>query len=247
MVIEAGAPPAGGEGGNGPEPEPSPISQEGLVYWFKADAGVTETEGRLSRWADQSGNGRHAEQNLNTQQPLLTRTESLPHPVVELDGGQFLQLPPIDAPIDGGLTFFAVAGRGADSGCGAIVELSNGFEIDDVHFGHGGLSMHFEVEHVYHDAGDVFEIGAMRQVTFKQSGDAMTAKVEMSANGSFVDSHEVPFPKRILRETNFIGRSEYCPGFVGGIGEIILFSRVLSREEQESVEQYLLTKWQLAK
>lgn len=38
--------------------QPSDIS--GLQYWFKTDAGVTQSLGAVSAWADQSGNGRNA-------------------------------------------------------------------------------------------------------------------------------------------------------------------------------------------
>jgi hypothetical protein len=240
---------SGGEAGGGPEPEPpSPISKEQLVYWFKADAGVSETSGRIAEWADQSGNAQHAVQRLQTQRPWLTKEATSPHPVVELDGESFLELPPIDAPIDGGLTFFAVAGRSQDSYCAAIVELSNGVEVDDVFFGHSGLTLHFEVADVWYDSdGEVFEIDALRQVTYKQSGDATSAQVELSANGAFVGRQAVPFPKRLLRSQNFIGFSQYesCDKFMGGIGEIILYSRVLGRDEQLAVEKYLRDKWQL--
>lgn len=248
-AAQAGSPsPSGGEGGSGPEPEPSPISKDQLVYWFKADAGITEASGRIEGWADQSGNAHHAFQGLSNQRPVSTTVDLLPHPVVELDGNTFLQLPPLDAPLDGGLTFFAIAGRSEDSSCAAIVELSNGKEVDDVFFGHGGLTMHFEVADIWFDTNaEVFDLGVMRQVTYKQSGDATTAVAELSANGSFVGSQNVPFPVRKLREQNFIGLTQYdnCSKYIGGIGEIILYSRVLGRDEQRAVEGYLLEKWQL--
>ncbi|RYZ02081.1 MAG: hypothetical protein EOO73_33230 [Myxococcales bacterium] len=246
---QAGAlPTSGGEGGNGSDPEVLPISQDQLVYWFKADAGVHEEAGRISEWEDQSGNAQHAFQGLPSQQPRLTSNDLLPHPVVELNGATFLELPAIDVPIDGGLTFFAVAGLSNVSGCSAIVELSNGREMDDVHFGHGGPRMHYEVANTWFDGeSDVFEENTMRQLTYKQLGDDVGAESELSANGSLVGRGAVPFAERKRRSENFIGFSLYesCTKFIGGIGEVILYSRVLGDEEQRAVEQYLLEKWQL--
>ncbi len=238
----------GGDGGSQEEPATSPISKEGLVYWFAADSGVTETAGRISKWADQSGGKHDAVQQLANQRPLLTHTDLLPLPVVELDGASFLELPPIDAPIDGGLTFFAVAGRSEDAGCAAFLELSNGREIDDVFFGHSGLGAHFEVADIWYDTEtEIFDLNVMRVLTIKQLGDATKANVEISANGAFAGTSEVPFPARLPRSKNFIGLSLYetCPKLIGGIGEIILYSRVLGRDEQRAVESYLETKWQL--
>jgi hypothetical protein len=248
---EAGAPSlggAGGEAGSGPAAEVSPISKAQLVYWFKADAGVTETSGRIARWADQSGNAHHAVQALESQQPRLTKTDLLPEPVVELDGDTFLELLPIDAAIDRGLTFFAVAGRSEDSPCSAIVELSNGPEEDDVFFGHSGVPMHYEVADTWYDSPtDVFPLGVMRQITFKHVPDPESAHVEMSANGAFVARANVPLAERKLRTRNFIGLSQYdnCSKFLGGIGEIILYARVLETAEQRAVETYLQGKWRL--
>jgi hypothetical protein len=221
------------------------------VYWFRADAGVTETNGRISKWADQSGNAQDATQQLSTQRPKLTKTELLPLPVVEFDGESVLELPSVDAPMDGGLTFFAVAGRGDESGCSAFMELSNGKEAQDVFFGHSGVPVHFEVDNDWFDtAVDVFPVGAMRQVTIEQSADAQEpkgAKVEVYANGAFIGSKGMPFPVRMERTRNFIGQTLYdnCTRLVGGIGELVLYSRVLPPTERVAVESYLKRKWQL--
>lgn len=38
----------------------SPTDKSGLVFWFKADAGITQSGGLVTQWDDQSGNARHA-------------------------------------------------------------------------------------------------------------------------------------------------------------------------------------------
>ena len=42
------------------------------VLWLRADAGITESSGRVSAWADQSGNGLNALQGNGTLQPAYT-------------------------------------------------------------------------------------------------------------------------------------------------------------------------------
>lgn len=249
---EAGATPAeAGQGGSDTEPQLPPISTTSLVYWFRADAGVTETSGRISKWADQSGNGQDALQQLPTQRPKLTTTDQTPLPLIEFDGESVLELPSIDAPIDAGMTFFAVAGRGDESGCSAFLELSNGEDKVDVHFGHSGEPVHFEVENDWYDTEvAVFPVGALRQVTVQQSADVGSekgAKVEVFANGAFIGLKGIPFPVRLERTRNFIGQSAYpnCHRLVGGIGELVLYSRVLPAAERAAVESYLKAKWQL--
>jgi hypothetical protein len=251
-TIDAGAPPTeAGESSGGDPPVQPPISTSGLVYWFRADAGVTETSGRISKWSDQSGNAQDAAQQLSTQRPKLTRTNLLPLPVVEFDGESVLELPSIDAPLDGGLTFFVIAGRSDDSGCSAFLELDTGKDETDVHFGHSGVPVHFEVDDAWYDTEvDVFPVGAMRQVTVEQSADAQStkgAKVEVYANGAFIGSKEIAFPVRAERTRNFIGQSQYesCTRLVGGIGELVLYARALPMAERVAVEKYLKNKWQL--
>jgi hypothetical protein len=240
--------PEGGESGTGGKPpELPPIPMDGLVYWFKADAGVTEDAGRISKWADQSGNHQNAKQDLAEQRPKLTHSDVLPLPVVELEGNQLFELPPIDAPIDAGLTFFAVAGRSDMSTCSAIIELSNGKEIDDVYFGSGAETAHFEVAANWYDApGDVFPVGKIRLLGMTQAANATGTSIEIRVNGAFVGSGPVPFPVRLTRSQNFIGQSQYdnCSKFKGALAEIILYGRALPKAEQLAVETYLKAKWQ---
>jgi hypothetical protein len=244
---EGGEAPGGAGGGNEPEPPP-PVSREGLVYWFKADAGITEQGGRITRWADQSGNAYDAEQGLATQRPVLTSSELVPYPVVTFEGDAVLDLPELDAPFDQGVTFFAVAGRNEDSPCAALLELSHGLEMDDLHFGLSRAAAFYEAGEFYFKSdAPVFELNTLRQVTVTHSGDEMAASAEIRASGAFVASEAIPLPARVMRDQNYIGRTQYggCTKLVGGIGELILYARPLDKSEQRAVEAYLRDKWRL--
>ncbi len=65
-------------------PEEGPVLN-GLGLWFKADAGITAVDGKVSAWADQSGQERHAVQPLTVAQPALV-TSGLGTPAVSFDG-----------------------------------------------------------------------------------------------------------------------------------------------------------------
>lgn len=223
------------------------ISSDALVYWFKADAGVVETDGAISKWLDQSGNGRHATQQLAEQRPTLAHTDLLPLPVLELDGqNDFLELLDIDPPLNQGLTFFAIAGRSRESECSAIVELSNEPEQDDVFFGSDHTSFQFEVfDQTLKSTPDVFPTGQIRLVEALQTADPVAPNAELRVNGAFVGSMGMPAPVKVLRVNNFIGKSQYqyCTPFPGAIAEIILYGRALAEAERIAVETYLKTKW----
>jgi len=87
----------------------------GLAVWFRADAGITQASGRVSRWEDQSGSGRHAVQATSASQPLWV-ADAVPggKPVVRFDGvNDFMTF---TLPVNGltGMSLFLVANNSAD-------------------------------------------------------------------------------------------------------------------------------------
>jgi hypothetical protein len=239
-----------GEGGGGSQPEPS-IPTEALLYWFKADAGVeVDVDGNVSRWADQSGNGFHARQRNTAYQPKLTETELLPRPVLAFDGSDdLLELPEFTQAFDAGLSLFAVAGRGEESSCSAVIELSRGSERDDIFLGNGGgNALQFEILNDVHLAPeDSWPLGEVKLLEVLQSADPVQPVAELRVNGGVASTMAMQHPVSIERTANYIGRTLYAncsPSFSGAIAEIIMYSRKLSGEERIGVETYLMEKWQ---
>ncbi len=66
-------------GGGAAAPAWAPTDKSGLLFWFKADAGVTQASNLVSQWDDQSGNGYHATA-AGAQRPTYTASalNSLP-------------------------------------------------------------------------------------------------------------------------------------------------------------------------
>jgi len=65
----------------------SPNGIPGLQLWLKSDAGLTYDSHGVSRWADQSGHGNDALQNVAARRPTLV-AHALGHsPVLRFDGG----------------------------------------------------------------------------------------------------------------------------------------------------------------
>ena len=64
-----------------------PADIPGLTLWVRADAGVTgDAAGRVSKWADQSGNGNDFAQTNATLQPILSANAAGALPAVRFDG-----------------------------------------------------------------------------------------------------------------------------------------------------------------
>jgi hypothetical protein len=239
----------GGDATGGSGPVVPAIPSDGLVYWFKADAGFAESSSG-SIWEDQSGNRRHATQALSDFSPTLAMPQGLPLPVVQFDGvDDLMELPEIDLPVDSGVSIFAVAGRGVDSNCSAVIELSNGPEIDDINLGSLGNTFQYEVYSESVQAQEnAFPVGAMRLLEVLHLADPDKPLAELRINGTLTASKAIPAPAKVTRSTNFIGHTLYgdcLSTYSGAMAEIIFYSRKVSAAERVVIEKYLMGKWKL--
>jgi hypothetical protein len=106
---EAGATPDDAGADSAADAEtPMPLTDE-LILWFRADVGITEKDGIVSKWADQSPNHNDAWQVNLTNQPRLVAAEAGRPSAVVFDADKFLSLPPGFADFSSGLTMFAVS------------------------------------------------------------------------------------------------------------------------------------------
>jgi len=233
-----------GSGGSAGAPPHDPISHDGLVYWFSADSGVTQTNGGVSKWLDRSGNGNDAAQISNDSRPRLGSFADTGAPALVFDGdNDYLGLAPLRTTFESGITFFAVARPTDGSYCMPLLELSNGSEIDDVSFGWTNTAFSYEVTEAFVSGQDgAFTNGEPRlvEVTHAVSGD-VNLWMNGLANGFGMSS----LPVAVTRGQAFVGKSLYqgCSTWNGEIAELILYARELELGERQDVESYLEGKW----
>jgi hypothetical protein len=226
---------------------------DALLYWFKADAGVrVEPDGSIKGWDDQSGNGFHAQQTNTPYRPTLTEKEGLPHPLLAFDGSDdLLELPEFTQAFDAGLSLFAVAERGEDNDCSALIELSNGQEVNDIFLGNIGNALQFEIQaEVQLAPAESWPPGEIKLLEVLHSAGTVQPIAELRVNGGVASSMGMQQAITVLRTANYIGRTLYAncgPSFSGAIAEIIMYSRKLGSAERISVENYLMEKWQCCK
>src|SRR5690349_12038781 len=109
----------------GPDVEP-PAVADGLLLWVRADLGVTQSNGAVSEWLDQSGNQLHARQPDTARQPTLAEMGIGGHPTVVFNGEDFLSLPSGFADFSHGGSFFAVSVVNEMATCIDQLHLPNG-------------------------------------------------------------------------------------------------------------------------
>lgn len=60
-----------------------PTKFSGCALWLAADKGVTTVDGNVSSWADQSGNNRHATQDIVANRPTVVSNSLNGRPVID--------------------------------------------------------------------------------------------------------------------------------------------------------------------
>jgi hypothetical protein len=238
----SGAAAAAGDGGDSGTVSPPEIPTEGMLLWLRADEGVTEANGSVVEWADQSGNNSNASQAVTNLQPIRVGAGAAGAVAISFDGvDDFLDLPTGFADFTQGTTMFAVYRNLSPLSGTAILELSNGQEIDDMSLGMWDGLNHYEIAEGWIPGAEVPEaVPALVRMVQDAQGF-----VELSMNGTHAGDGSLGVPKLILRNENFIGRSLYgsATGFPGEIAEIIVYARVASDEEILQIEAYLQERW----
>lgn len=234
-------------GVGGQPPVLPPISKEGLLYWFAGDIGVTQEQG-VAKWADQSDNGNNAIQLLPELQPKQSQSGQTPLPLLEFDGqDDYLELPELNINWSAGLSLFVVAGSMTHEGCSGYIELSQGPEINDLHFGVHSDKLQYElVDQTLTAPEGALPVGVLSLSELHHGGAPDMAPVELRINGAQAGSTVLPLPAEVLRVSNFLGRTLYgsCLPFSGAMAELIFYSRRVTPEERAEIEQYLMSKWQ---
>ncbi len=211
-----------------------PISQDGLLLWLQADAGIQSKDGTITGWQDSSVAGRHAERDAafstRAENPKLVPAIANGHAVLRFDGSdatfKFPRLTNI-------LTVFWVVAKDANS----FGQNNERFVLGE-------------------STGKHFHVGTHKTAFILNTGEASPAlrKGVVRVNGNIVDPVKANFPDRlavismvatgyvsadqISKDREFKGRS-----WQGDIAEIILYSRALADAEREQVEKTLVEKY----
>lgn len=242
----------GGEGGAGDVPVVvvPDIPTDGLELWFDASRGVSQVNGIVSTWADQSGHHRDALQTANNLRPKLVANALAGKPAVVFDGaldsGDYLKLPTLDIDFSAGVSIFLAAQQAEQpdvTPCEGFFEASNGPEVDDIHVGTWQKSLIFEVYQNYINDTNFPLLFDQPQLVGAILAPSHTAQVRRNSDG--VGSGQLELPIKVARTEVFLGRSLYqdCAPLKGTLGEVIVYSRAVNDQELIKIESYLQKRW----
>jgi len=222
----------------------SKLPRTGLLLWLRSDRGVTNTDGYVSLWADQSGNKFDATQDDPNFRPTQVVGGIAGHPAVHFDGSDdFLNLPTINADFSPGLAIFAVINEQTPASYNSVVEFSNGSETDDIDFGEYQDNLAYEVAD-NSTTGSSLTYGAAQLVGVVHRADTTLV---LRSNGQSAGAAQFALPATTAREQNFVGKSLYADSvaFPGLLAELLVYGRALNEVEVQTVETELKERWGL--
>lgn len=224
-----------------------PTSLGGCALWLKADAGIVTVDGKVSAWADQSGNGRHATQSTSADyRPLYVASAQGNRPTLRFDGSNdYLNTVAANTFASVAFTWFFVTSPTknansqsmfsyhTDGGGGASIGL------DDSSTGY----VKFHVDS--YNNTKVLSSGSILNVASILTGKLDSA-ITLYRNGALQNQrtgtliHTIP--NTVAQIAKWPGGSQY---FGGDISEIIIFNRALTDAERQTIERHLSGKYNI--
>lgn len=221
----------------------SPSGLSGLFLWLRSDLGITLNSGKVSSWADQSGNGNTVTQGTAANQPPYTSSggggnkpflQYTGQSAMALDNNAVTLAQPFEAFITihqdaalGGAGTTYLLDIGAGGSTGAIVQVSQSTQIN---FGGGGSSLSVSLSVADHII-DAQWNGASSSIGI-DGGAPVVASASHAETISQIHVGQAGGQATFGANANFY--------------EIILYSRILSAGDRLSVSRYLGNRYAIS-
>lgn len=220
----------------------------GLAIWLKADAGTSSAvDGAyLSSWQDQSGNNKHATQGTGSAQPRFRKGILNGNAAIETTSGTRFFNIDFSGISNSNFTIITVVKRTnaltSQYVCGVQQASPVGMHLGWVNdntcrFGQGASTIN--------KASTTFSSGSETpRVLIAESSSTGGRAVSEYLNGVLSSSTDASASNfSISANTGAIGRGYSTSGFSGYIGEVIVYSRLLTSLERQQILTYLSIKY----
>ena len=230
----------------------TPLTVSGLTLWLQGDAESTvhRLNGVVAQFADKSNRGHHAFQTNARYRPAYTTTINSKK-ALKFTAGQSALTGPLA--LNGSFTLFVVFRQTAVSPAGRVAAFSNGANQDTHITGFIPCAMNDTGDTVgvrvggQHLAGVAVTNNVPIVYCVKRNTANVTTRVNDGDEDTTVGPVAVINPPSVLDYFALgAARHNYAfGGFNGEIAEVVLYDRVLTEEEENSVFSYL-NRWHSA-
>ncbi|MFW5967155.1 MAG: MXAN_6577-like cysteine-rich protein, partial [Persicimonas sp.] len=236
------------------EAEDYPSAVPGLTLWLAADTGVSTENGRITEWADQSGEENDATgPSEDDERPELLVDRWGNHDAIYFDGrDDSLSLPSGFNNFENGLTLFIVARQSGEREDARFLELGRGAADDNIVVSRDGRSddLKYEVFEDENSAGEVIAEDGLpgRNYSLHTISHDPDEGVEIfDGDESLATLDELTTPRNTERTENLIGGTNWSDvePLEGYIIEILLYDGVLSKSDRDNINLYLADKYEL--
>ncbi|MEP2374994.1 MAG: T9SS type A sorting domain-containing protein, partial [Ekhidna sp.] len=233
----------------------TPGGVSNLTLWLKVDAGLSETGGSVSAWADQSGNSNDATSGNN---PTLIADAINSYGVVDFDGtndnmdgaagfntqSYFIVAQP-DVAVDGTANGFVL---GFETGGSTFSGFLLGTNVD-------GYVPSDRIVHVVGTNGDGDEYRSGRPdgtftaldepVIYSSANNTGATVQDIFSNGADINPEQYANALKNLTDEPYRLGNNYANSnfYDGGIAEVLSYSTALSTTEREKIQSYLAIKY----
>lgn len=226
-----------------------PQRSANMALWLRSDVGVTYNgSNQVSKWIDQSGNGNHALQSTSSNQPTISTNAINGLPALSFNGtSQYLQLLSGFANFTSGASIFVVVNPTSTASDARFIELGTAANTNTI-----------SLQRYSTTAGPGFYVysGASGSSVVSTSGltTSQYQLVEALHNGSNVATlytngtqivqgaiNSIP---NITRTGNIGTNYSHSGNFIQGqIAEVIVYNKILTDSERQTVESYIYGKY----
>ncbi|HLP22276.1 MAG TPA: LamG-like jellyroll fold domain-containing protein, partial [Chitinophagales bacterium] len=221
-----------------------PLPLTGLVLWTKADAGViTDGSGNVSQWKDLSGNGNHFVQPTFASRPQVVANVINGQPVIRMSttntnsaaASRWLYTNTSFSTAN--YTIFSISKMNG----GANYRLLASQNTNWLFGHHGGYQNQLYCGNWIVGPGPTVPDANAHMYCMHTTGSS-TSFYE-NGNALVTNSAIAAAPPGQLATSGYVGSSEFSNG---DIAEVIVYNRVLTTAERNTIEGYLSSKYNIA-
>ncbi|MEW5798839.1 MAG: GLUG motif-containing protein [Bacteroidota bacterium] len=216
-----------------------------LQIWLRADEGVAAEGGNVLAWYDRSGNNHYTQQNASANQPSFVSAVVNGYPVVRFNGstGYLPFVSNWDFLVGTNYTIFVVEARSSNKTNNYCIGGSTTVLNSAIHLGYRNDSTVTFAQ--YANDLDVSVPKYTSQEFTVYTFQLSSAGHAIYNNAGLLASNSNTNPFVSLNDIS-VGRSFGTAYYGGDIAEVIIYSSALSSNNRNTIENYLLQKYNIA-